>query len=82
MNWIWDGNKNEQNFRSHGIGFETAIKVFDDPFAVTIKDPNREELRWRTMELINTVTIVVVHTWPEYVDHQCEEGNKARKRGL
>ena len=35
----WDADKAESNYRKHGIGFETASKVFDDPFAVESIDP-------------------------------------------
>jgi uncharacterized DUF497 family protein len=30
----WDAEKAQANYRKHGIGFETATEVFDDPFAV------------------------------------------------
>ena len=63
MDWTWDKRKNEQNVRSHGISFETAIHVFDDPYAVTKEDPYRFEQRWRTMGMIDAVLVVVVHTW-------------------
>lgn len=66
MNWDWDGNKNQQNIRSHGISFETASRVFEDPFSMTIEDPYWNELRRRTMGMIGTVVVVVIHTMPEY----------------
>jgi uncharacterized DUF497 family protein len=34
----WDEEKAKANYRKHGIGFETATEVFDDPFAVEIVD--------------------------------------------
>ena len=66
MNWSWDRNKNKQNIRSHGISFETASRVFEDPLSMTIEDPYWNELRWRTMGMIGTVIVVVIHTMPEY----------------
>ena len=66
MNWSWDKNKNQQNINSHGISFETASRVFEDPLSMTIEDPYWDELRWRTMGMIGTVIVVVIHTMPEY----------------
>ena len=66
MNWSWDRNKNKQNIHSHGISFETASRVFEDPFSMTIEDSYWNELRWRTMGMIGTVIVVVIHTMPEY----------------
>lgn len=35
LRFEWDQSKNETNKRKHGIDFETAQLVFDDPFCVT-----------------------------------------------
>jgi uncharacterized DUF497 family protein len=32
--YIWNRLKNEKNKQDHGIAFEEASEVFDDPFAV------------------------------------------------
>lgn len=32
MEIAWDENKNKSNKLKHGISFETAEKVFDDPY--------------------------------------------------
>ena len=66
MNWSWDKDKNQQNVSSHGISFETASQVFEDPLSMTKEDPYWDELRWRTMGMIGTVVVVVIHTLPEY----------------
>ena len=50
----------------HGIGFKTAVRVFDDPMSVTRIDPYWDEQRWRTMGMIDTIIVVVIHTIPEY----------------
>jgi hypothetical protein len=31
LRFIWDENKNSENLRKHGIDFNTAIFVFNDP---------------------------------------------------
>ncbi len=62
--WTWDPDKNRQNLLRHRISFETASLVFDDPLAATRKDPYQDEQRWRTMGLVGSVVVMVVHTWP------------------
>ena len=39
--------------------------VFDDPLAATLEDPYPDEQRLRTMGVVGTVVVVVVHTWPD-----------------
>lgn len=72
MRWEWDPNKNQDNLRDHGIEFDTAILVFDDPLAATVPDPYPDEERWRTMGAVRTMPIMVVHTSPD-LDSETEE---------
>ena len=65
MNWEWDENKDKANLRDHGIEFETAILVFEDPLMISVPDPHASEERWRTMGMVDTAFIMVVHTTPE-----------------
>jgi uncharacterized DUF497 family protein len=69
----WDENKSRQNLRKHGVRFETAVLVFDDPCAITQRDLNIDhEERWLTLGAIGTGSILlVVHT---YHEQQNEEG--------
>ena len=67
MEWRWDPDKNNVNLQKHGIGFETAVLVFNDLLALTIKDPYTDEERWRTIGKIATIIIIVIHTYPESV---------------
>ncbi len=59
----WNDVKNEINQRRHGISFETAWLVFDDPFAVTVEDyvDDNGEMRYQTLGLIEGVMIFVAH---------------------
>ena len=66
MRWTWDPVKNRINRRSHGINFEAAIYVFDDPLAATREDPYPYEQRWRTIGMVGTQVLMVVHTWPAF----------------
>lgn len=67
MRWTWSDAKNRTNKRDHGISFETARLVFDDPLALTRLDPHPDGDRWQTVGLIGSATVFVVHTWPESV---------------
>ncbi len=69
MRWKWDVNKSLTNKRDHGLGFETAQLVFDDPLAASRLDPYAGEQRWQTIGMIGKVVVIVVHTWPE-LDHE------------
>lgn len=65
MGFEWDPEKADRNLGVHGVAFEDAATVFDDPFAATIGDPlhSHRELRYVTMGLAVTgQLLVVVHT--------------------
>jgi uncharacterized protein len=38
MRFEWDENKNRENRKKHGVSFEIAMEVFDDPFCLTNQD--------------------------------------------
>jgi uncharacterized protein len=63
----WDAHKNENNIAKHGIDFETARLVFDDPLCITFVDRVRGgEERWHAIGAIEDILIlVVVHTYRE-----------------
>jgi hypothetical protein len=66
--WTWDPEKSRANKRKHGISFETAQLVFDDPLALSRPDAgDHDEERWQTVGVVAgvMVTIFVVHTAPD-----------------
>lgn len=65
MRWIWAPNKNRGNKRDHGLSFETAELVFDDPLAASRLDQYPHEERWQTIGMIGGLVVLVVHKWPE-----------------
>src|SRR5690242_10552624 len=67
MRFTWDENKNRLNLRKHEVRFETAVLVFDDPYALTRRDDNSDdEERWITVGAIGPGSILlVVHTFYE-----------------
>jgi hypothetical protein len=67
MRFEWDEHKNRQNLRKHDVRFETAVLVFDDPYAITQRDVTiADEERWITVGAIGPGSILlVVHTFYE-----------------
>lgn len=69
MEFEWDENKNRANITKHGIDFEQAKAVFDDPDLLTYVDDRFEygEAREISVGLMPLVTqgqslvVVVVH---------------------
>ena len=64
MRFEWDEVKNQSNFRKHKVRFETAILVFDDPYAITRRDQLfDEEERWLTLGAYRPGSVLIVlHT--------------------
>ncbi len=61
----WDDDKAASNRQKHGVDFEEAKTVFEDPFAITIADdPHSEnEERWIVLGLsLLARVLLVVHT--------------------
>jgi uncharacterized protein len=66
MVFEWDHQKAQENFRKHGVSFEAAATVFDDPLHLSIVDPasSLAEERWVTVgQSVDRRVILVVHTY-------------------
>jgi len=61
MQFEWEQEKERDNFKIHGIHFETAEQVFFDPLRIERHDDDssEEEDRWQTMGFFNKVLFVV-----------------------
>ena len=42
----WDPGKNEKNLKKHGVGFEFACCVWDDPYVCHLRSAYTSEERW------------------------------------
>ncbi|MFH7028741.1 MAG: BrnT family toxin [Heteroscytonema crispum UTEX LB 1556] len=65
LGFEWHEEKAKENLRKHGIRFEEAKTVFNDPFSITIADSEHsvEEERYIDIGLsINGQLLVVVYT--------------------
>jgi uncharacterized DUF497 family protein len=63
----WDPEKARENYRKHGVLFETAALVFDDPDFMMYPDRDVEgEERWHTIgRVLGVLVLLVVHTFEE-----------------
>lgn len=68
-NFEWDPGKAATNQRRHGISFERAAMVFQDPEARSLYDRAHsvaDEHRWITLGMDSHGQLLVVcHTWRE-----------------
>lgn len=65
MRFEWDNNKDNANQAKHGVSFETACQVFEDPRALSVQNRHEAgEERWQTIGLIGGVVVLLVaHTY-------------------
>ncbi len=62
MYYEWDPRKAEENFRKHKVDFADAVIALEDEHALTIEDPDHNELRFKTLGMGPTLNILfVVH---------------------
>lgn len=73
MRISWGPAKNRRNLAKHGVSFELAGGVFEDPLQLTRRDPHEHEERWQTLGLVNgLIVIIVAHTVREGKDGEEE----------
>ena len=67
MRFVWDEGKSRRNLAKHKISFETALLVFEDPYAISSPDRIVDgEERWLTLGLASGIVVLVVaHTYGE-----------------
>ncbi len=71
MRFEWDPAKGARNRVKHGIGFETAQLVFDDPHAISALDRVVEgEDRWKTVGMVGGEILIVAHALRTYGEEE------------
>jgi uncharacterized DUF497 family protein len=71
MLFEWDENKNRINKTKHGVDFETAALVFDDPICASrIERTVDDEERWQTIGVAEekALPLLVAHTYRDGQD--------------
>ena len=61
MKCEWDPDKYERNLQRHGLRFEVAELVFDDPYAVTFDE--RGDQRYQTLATYEGVLFQIAHIY-------------------
>lgn len=81
MRIVWDEAKNRVNRLKHGVSFETAQLVFDDPLHVSVPDRHEHgEERWKTIGMVGAVVVLlVVHTYGDEYGEEIVRIISARK---
>jgi len=64
LRFEWDPRKARTNQQKHGVSFEDAMHVFDDPHALFEQDRTEAgELRWQALGFVAGVALLLVaHT--------------------
>lgn len=77
----WDERKHRANRLKHGIGFDLAQEVFDDPLALSRLDHvEAGEERWHTLGLVEGIVLLLVtHTVRDDQDEEIIRIISARK---
>ena len=72
MRFEWDAEKARSNLAKHGVAFEDAQFVWDDPLHVVVFDRVEDfEERWRAIGIVGPVTlIVVVHVYSDATEEE------------
>jgi uncharacterized DUF497 family protein len=72
MRFEWDPAKAARNLQKHGVSFELARRVCDDPFHAIVLDRVVDgEQRWHAVGIVGgVVLLVVVHTYPDGNDDE------------
>jgi uncharacterized DUF497 family protein len=72
LRFEWDPEKARRNLAKHGISFELARFVFDDPLHLLVPDRFKaREQRWHAIGIVGAVAILlVVHTYPDPDDEE------------
>lgn len=63
-NFEWDDKKAAANVARHGVSFDTARSLFNDPFGVELLDDRRDygEDRWIRIGMVEGTIFTVVYT--------------------
>jgi len=81
VHFLWDTRKARSNLAKHGVSFDLATRVWDDPLHVIIPDRiEGGEQRWHAIGLVGAVVVlVVVHAYPDLDNEEAVRIIGARK---
>jgi hypothetical protein len=62
LKFEWDENKNISNQQKHGVSFEQASQIWNDPFLLIVPAKNKGETRKLAIGENYSIVISVIHT--------------------
>jgi uncharacterized DUF497 family protein len=85
LGFEWHEEKAKENLQKHGISFEEAKTVFNDPFSITISDPNHSVNEERYIDIglsLRGQLLVVVYTERQFSIRiiSCRRATKAERK--
>lgn len=60
MEYTWDEDKDEANFKKHGVWFQEAVTVFMDPLRDAAEDKDHDEERFITVGISHRLRVLIV----------------------
>ena len=77
MHFLWDDRKARGSLAKHGVSFDLATRVWDDPLHVIVPDRIEDgEQRWHAIGLVGSVVVlVVVHAYPDLDTEESRENH-------
>ena len=51
LSFEWDEEKAGENYRKHKVSFDEGVTVFNDPFSITIGDPDHSANEQRYVDI-------------------------------
>ena len=68
----WDAEKDVANQAKHGVSFEVATRVFEDPNYMLREDRIGAggEQRWHAIGMVNAVLLLVVRVYRSTIDDE------------
>jgi hypothetical protein len=84
MIFEWDAEKARANLAKHGVAFELASRVWDDPLVdIRLESVVAGEERWMAIGVVRSATILaVVHVFPDEFDDALIRIVSAREQPL
>jgi uncharacterized DUF497 family protein len=80
MTFEWDPDKARSNLAKHGVSFELATRVWDDPLVeIMLNSVVDSQERWAAVGAVATLLLVVIRSFPEPTDDQSIRIISARK---
>jgi uncharacterized DUF497 family protein len=80
MRFEWDAEKARRNLAKHGVSFEDAILVWNDPhFDIVADRSSSDEERYWAVGRVDAGLLVVVHLYPDPIDEEVVRIISARK---